>query len=324
MAFPWSGKKDAPGDAGAPDLEQLAGQLDQLGGAVLEVNRQLTSYLVHRDAVAPEPAAANDGLAQKVDALAEQIRQLSGNRTADAPAAASVDEAALKKVVDPLAEKLQRLEERLSTLQEAVAGQPTSDAAAPSQADGIAEVREAMAGLEQRLHQRLGELAAQLAPPEEDDTAAVDAGSQQWMATILGPDLMQDTALQSDLVQFQRDLLSGDAGAQALAGQLLAFRSAPPERLPQLLKEVGEAYYRWRPKTAPGNRVMEETLAAWLARECEAVGISNSIELVHPGERFDNGRHTAASRGVEITEVRGWIVLRDNGRVYTKATVAVR
>ena len=52
--------------------------------------------------------------------------------------------------------------------------------------------------------------------------------------------------------------------------------------------------------------------------------MSNTIELVHPGERFDSTRHNASQRGVEITQVLGWIVLRDNGKVYTKASVAVK
>jgi hypothetical protein len=69
---------------------------------------------------------------------------------------------------------------------------------------------------------------------------------------------------------------------------------------------------------------MEEALVQWLQRSCETAGIYNTIALVHPGERFDSARHTASSRGVEIREVHGWIVLRDNGRVYTKATVTVR
>jgi len=46
--------------------------------------------------------------------------------------------------------------------------------------------------------------------------------------------------------------------------------------------------------------------------------------LVHPGQRFDAARHNAASRGVEIVAVHGWVVLREGGKVYTKATVAVR
>jgi len=71
---------------------------------------------------------------------------------------------------------------------------------------------------------------------------------------------------------------------------------------------------------------METALAAWLKETCAEAGIANIIELGNPGERFDSTRHTASTRGggVEITEVLGWIVLRDNGKVYTKATVAVR
>lgn len=322
MAFPWSGKKDMgetnssepTGDA--PDLERLAAQLDQLGGAVTEVNRQLTAYLVHRES-GKQPGVPSDGaLGHKLDTLVEQLDQL-GNRANNSPNA-SADEAALTKAVEPVLERIVQLEARLgSTVQ------PSQPSDAP---DLAATLRETIGGLEQRLEQRLAELAMQLAPAPHEEADATDAGSgsESWLETVLGPELMGDAALESDRTQLQADLLAGNAGAMALAGQLLAFRSSPSERLPQQLKEVGEAYYRWRPKTSPGTRVMEESLAGWLARECESQGISNTIELVHPGERFDSTRHTASSRGVEITEVRGWIVLRDNGRVYTKATVAVR
>jgi hypothetical protein len=116
----------------------------------------------------------------------------------------------------------------------------------------------------------------------------------------------------------------GDPGACCLLGQLLIFRSAAADKMPPLLKDIGEAYYRWQPKTRPGPSPMEQALATWLKEALQDVGMANSIELVEPGERFDSNRHTASSRGVEITEVRGWVVLRDNGKVYTKAHVAVR
>ena len=45
-----------------------------------------------------------------------------------------------------------------------------------------------------------------------------------------------------------------------LAGQLLVFQSAPAERLPQLLKDLGEAFYRWQPKATPGTNPLEEAL----------------------------------------------------------------
>ena len=69
---------------------------------------------------------------------------------------------------------------------------------------------------------------------------------------------------------------------------------------------------------------MEQALAGWLQDACQQGGAANTIELVDPGQRFDAARHSAAQRGVEITAVQGWVVLRDNGKVYTKAAVAVK
>ena len=152
----------------------------------------------------------------------------------------------------------------------------------------------------------------------------VDAPLGEWERAILGDELAAQPGLAFQRSQLLGGVLDGNAAARALAGQLLVFRAAPAERLPPLLKEIGEAYYRWQPKTRPGNSPFEESLAAWLQRTCEAAGLHNTIELVHPGERFDAARHNAASRGVEIAEVLGWVVLRDNGKVYTKASVAVR
>lgn len=136
--------------------------------------------------------------------------------------------------------------------------------------------------------------------------------------------LAKDPSLDSERLQFAEDILSDHAGACSLAGQLLVFQAASPEKMPALLKDIGEAYYRWQPKRNAGNRPMEEALAAWLQRACDNAGMSNNIALVHPGERFDSTRHTASGRGVEITDVFGWVVLRDNGKVYTKAGVAVK
>jgi hypothetical protein len=153
---------------------------------------------------------------------------------------------------------------------------------------------------------------------------AMQAANADWERAIFGPGLAARPELAGMRRQFLADVLGNNSGACALAGQLFLFHSSPVERLPQLLKEIGEAYYRWQPKSQPGTNPVEEALAAWLQKACEDAGIHNTIELVHPGERFDAARHNAASRGVEITEVHGWIVLRDNGKVYTKAAVAVR
>jgi hypothetical protein len=169
------------------------------------------------------------------------------------------------------------------------------------------------------------EIARLLCPPEpvaEPQPAPRVTGD--WERAIVGPGLAANAGLAFQRQQLVTGVLDGDAGACALAGQLLVFQSAPAERLPQLLKDIGEAYYRWQPKTRAASNPMEEALVAWLRQCCDLAGISNTIELVHPGERFDAARHNAASRGVEITAVHGWIVLRDNGKVYMKAAVDVR
>ncbi|MHC4179050.1 MAG: hypothetical protein ACYSWU_16170 [Planctomycetota bacterium] len=145
-----------------------------------------------------------------------------------------------------------------------------------------------------------------------------------WQRALLGSELADDPGLDFHRQQLLSGVLQADPGACSLLGQLLVFRSARTDKMPPLLKDIGEAYYRWQPKSRPGSNPMETALVAWLKETMQDAGIANCIELVEPGERFDSTRHTASSRGVEITEVRGWIVLRDNGKVYTKASVGVR
>ena len=52
--------------------------------------------------------------------------------------------------------------------------------------------------------------------------------------------------------------------------------------------------------------------------------INNRIDLVQVGDRYDMQRHNAKERGAEVSAVAGWVVLRDNGKVYSKANVSVR
>ncbi|MCG8585269.1 MAG: hypothetical protein MI757_11200, partial [Pirellulales bacterium] len=118
--------------------------------------------------------------------------------------------------------------------------------------------------------------------------------------------------------------LAGERAAMGLVGQLLLFQAAPGDRMPSLLKDVGEAYYRWRPQAAQATDPFQHAVMDWLMQTCEQVGSANRIELARPGDRYDAARHHAKTRGLEITEVFGWVVLRDNGKVYTKAAVAVK
>ncbi len=270
-------------------LRELTDRLGELGQLLDKTNRQVVAYLVERESQVA--AAEEGGLSEKLDAL---IDQLAGTVAGEGPE-------------DPLGEVLCQIRDGNSQQHMALA-------------DGIRQ-------LQQRLDAGLQELADRLRmdePDEPDESAAGPAANANWQRAILGAELAEKPGLDSQRLRLLDGTLAGDPDACSLVGQLLIFRSAAADKMPPLLKDLGEAFYRWQPKTRAAADPMEEALVDWLRRTLQEAGIPNTIELVHPGERFDAARHTAAARGVEITEARGWIVLRDNGKVYTKAQVAVR
>lgn len=235
----------------------------------------------------------------------------------------------LGQLQEPIEEKLDKVADGLSTLSDAVEDEGDSSVSLKDVLDAVNQQGAAFSALVRQLEGQLAgglqELVDLVSPEEEPEGDSQPAGpTALWQSAILGPDLAENPALAFKCQELLDGILEGDPTARSFAGQLLVFQSAPVERLPQLLKEVGEAYYRWQPRKTAGTNPMEDALVSWLRKTCEAAGIGNMVELVHPGERFDSSRHNATSRGVEITEVHGWIVLRDNGRVYTKASVAVR
>jgi hypothetical protein len=155
-------------------------------------------------------------------------------------------------------------------------------------------------------------------------TATEPATDSEWESVLFGlematSDLM--TSLRSALVA---DLKRGDCAALAFLGQLLLFRSAEAERMAPLLKDLGETYYAWSAPRGDAAESERQAFVAWLVRRCGAVGVSNVIELVHVGDRVDLARHFATGRGVDVAAVHGWVVLRDNGKVYTKASITAR
>lgn len=295
MSSSWFGKKEPgdvdssppplPGDDPAAESRQLAAGLEQLEKLLGDVTRRIVDHLARCQ---PQSVAGGGAVAQsieaKIAALAGQLDRIQGQL-----------ESGFEKVIG-----LARPEEEPLGREEGEKGR-----------GGEGEREGSTSTLESR------GLAISPSPSPPLSLAA-------WEHALVGPDLAGNPSLAFKRQELLKGVLAGDAGAQWLAGQLLVFQSAPAERLPQLLKEIGEAYYRWQPKKRSGTNRFEEALVAWLEKACEAAGISNTIEVVHPGERFDAARHNAASRGVEITEVFGWIVLCDNGKVYTKAAVAVR
>ncbi len=155
--------------------------------------------------------------------------------------------------------------------------------------------------------------------PEPESDPSVEA----WSRAIWGAELTESEEFQPYLKELNRRLLEDDASVAALAGQLLVFRHASPEAKPQLLKDVGEAYYRSRIDAGDAEHPFERTLIRWLQTDCDRAGLPNTIEVVHVGERFDKSRHSNTTKGgAEVAEVFGWIVLTEGGRVYTRASVA--
>lgn len=153
-------------------------------------------------------------------------------------------------------------------------------------------------------------------------TSSPGGGHRAWERIVLGETLACQPAFARERAALIDGLLAGDETAAALVGQLLIFNAASPERMPQLLRDVGEAYYAWRPHV--GADAFRDALVDAIHARCEAQGVSNTIELVQPGDRFDHTKHNSKQRGVEIGDVLGWVVLRDNGKVYTKASVTVK
>lgn len=189
----------------------------------------------------------------------------------------------------------------------------------------LTKMEDAVKGAAQAPASVAAPVAVQVRPqPTPPSFPSAEIDDDQWKEIILGVELCGDPALSESRNRLFRGILSEDDSAKALAGQMLLVQAATPDRLPPLMKEVGEAYYRWRPKMAGMADPFETALAGFLKRRCDAGGLGNTIELVIVGDRFDAAKHNASERGATITGVHGWVVLRDNGKVYTKANVSVK
>ncbi len=142
-----------------------------------------------------------------------------------------------------------------------------------------------------------------------------------WSQIIFGDQLRVDPSMSSLSGTLLADVYDGRDAAIGMMGQLLSFRAAGAERKPRLLKDMGEAFYEWKPQ---GNDTLRDALVVWIHAVLDRDGITNRLEIVQAGDRYDMHRHNSRDRGVEVAGVNGWVVLRENGRVYSKANVSVK
>lgn len=164
--------------------------------------------------------------------------------------------------------------------------------------------------------------AASPQPKRQAEPIAVRGGEgANWSGIVFGEHARGNSSISHLSGSLLGDVYQGDQQAIALTGQLMAFRSGTAEQKARLLKEVGESFYAWRPQ---GDDDLLQALIDWVHGELDAVQLGNRIQVVQAGDRYDMQRHNAKQPGVEVADVFGWIVLRDNGKVFSKANVAVK
>jgi hypothetical protein len=190
---------------------------------------------------------------------------------------------------------------------------------------GLEDVRQSSAASAGQVRQLVEDALAALAAARNAEPRQPPTPPNAALERVLfGNDLFRNLALQSERRTLLDGLLAGEAAACTLAGELLQVHSAPADRMPQLLKDVGEAYYKWKPGSNAAPDPLEEALAAYLGRKCQEANLRNKIEIVRPGSRFNPRYHHSAENGVEVREVHGWVVLRGDGVPLYKASVTVK
>jgi hypothetical protein len=285
-------------------------KIDALEVTTAENNPAVSELL---DAVRQQEEKSNAGF----HALREAISQLADSLAEQAKAAATA--AAMKLAAEKSAAQSSAAQSSAqNTAVESLGAEPSEDIPVVDfpESDAETELPQPVAELPEPIE------AVPTAAPMATAVVAAPQDSS-WEQILLGNELASDPNLALYRQRLVSGLSNGDAAATGLVGHLLMFRALPADKMPKVLKEVGEAYYRWSPHTLQPDP-MRDSVIHWLERVCEACGVQNKIRVVQPGDRFDSTRHNAKERGIEVSDVFGWIVLRDNGKVYSKAIVAVK
>lgn len=253
----------------------------------------------------------------------------------DQTSAASEDslDKAFRSMLDPIEQQINAIAARLDGSND---GKTAGTDHTPS-TDSIAELQTQQSFIFKALDDLSGKvdrLLENTAPPAEPEPPEAEAEvveepspadtRQRWGRVVLGEALNSNETVSDARQQLLDDTLEGSESAVGLAARIMLVHTASPADLPPLLKELGEAYYRWHPKHSDTPDKMEEVLVAWLHDRISAAGLRNRIDVVRVGDQYDTSRHISSQRGIEVSEVSGWVVLRDNGRTLSKAKVSLK
>jgi hypothetical protein len=290
--MPADADRQVPSSEASPSLAQI---LEVIRPQVEKIEEGFTAIRVTLDALASHVGGAPAPLAaarpQRVP-VAELLPAAVPASPQAAPAAASP-----VAVASPLPAAMP------------VAAAPRAATPAPIARPAVAELPPTVSPASQKRADRPGSIAV----------SGGDGGN--WSRILFGDNLHAGPSISHLSGSLLADVYADDNSAVGLAGQVMTFRTGTAEQKARLLKEVGEAFYGWKPQ---GDESLLQPLIDWVHAELEAVQLGNRIMVVQVGDRYDMQRHNAKQAGVEVAEVYGWIVLRDNGKVFSKANVAVR
>ncbi|MDO4629551.1 MAG: hypothetical protein Q4C70_10240 [Planctomycetia bacterium] len=324
--------------------------LAELYQALTDSQRQITEYLLAREA----ESRCGDGVSASTGNVGG-MNAVSGN-SASAGEAGRVDMRTFLESMNSIQERINMLGmlmdqqmmpaigSRFDALENLLKNLPTTGSASVtsgvSVADSMSEsgnvevekslVNEAIqestaSGYEADSASQMNSGMAQSAQMSAPPRASRSGGNQDELGKVFFGEMALEPSIQNELQYILQGILAHDSVSCYLGGILMMFQSSAPDKMVLLLKDLGEAYYRWANQFPDSNlEVLEDALVRWAQWLCESAGLPNRIETVMPGQRFDAGRHNSTTRGVTVTQVHGWVVLRGNGSVYSKALVDVQ
>jgi len=298
----------------APSSDAPTVSLAELYHAISESQRQITDYLLAREANAfpasasagsPAPACGNAPAALQLQPVMEHLNMLGQY----------IDQ----QVVPGMNRRFDALEALLKNLPAAHAPTQTP---APEPVAAAPAPESVQPQPEEPAEVPMDSVPSQQSAPQPQPMR-LSADLTRLDKAFFG-EMALEPSIENDRQYLLQGILAHDAASCYLGGVLMMFQASAPDKMVLLLKDVGEAFYRWA-NAIPGYNVeqFEDVLARWAQWLCESAGLPNRIELVMPGQRFDSSRHNAQNRGATIARVHGWVVLRGNGSVYSKALVDV-